>query len=51
MVVNIDGLAEDVREYVFLLMDSQPGFTGEEAGKIAAAVEAAFRAAIAPMVD
>jgi len=39
---RIIDLAEDLRNHVFETLDAEPEMTGEDAGKIAAAVEEAF---------
>jgi hypothetical protein len=44
---RVELLAEDVRQFVFQWLDSEPLVRGDEAGWIAAQVEAALRAAIA----
>lgn len=39
---RIVDLGEDVRNYIFEMLDSEPDMTGDEAGRIARAVEEAF---------
>ena len=39
---RIIDLGEDLRNHVFEMLDAEPEMTGEDAGKIAAAVEKAF---------
>lgn len=38
----IEELSEEVRVFTFQLLDAQPELTGDEAGRVAAAVERAF---------
>ena len=39
---RIIDLAEDLRNHVFQTLDAEPELTGEDAGKVAKAVEEAF---------
>ena len=41
--VMVDELAEDVRQYVFHTLDNEICIQGAEAGRVAAAIERAFR--------
>jgi hypothetical protein len=40
---RIDMLASDLWKEVFVVLDTEPGVTGEEAGRIATSVEQVFR--------
>ena len=39
-------LAENLRQYVFEMLDAEPNFSGMEAGQVAHAVEMAFKAVL-----
>ena len=48
---RIELLGEDLRQYVFHMLDAEPDMDGMEAGRVAAEVEHAFYAAMLRLDD